>query len=258
MASLCTHHFFYRSASTGVLLRGGLITAIYARSLRLTSRARSTLTNGKLVNHISTDVSRIDFCASWFHMVCPFHHILFNLAKLFTKSWASPIQLIICLILLVANLGPSALAGFAVFIVMSPFQAMAMRRLFVSRASSMVWTDKRAKLLQELLGGIKVIKFFAWEIPFLQRIADYRRKELSFIRSIILVRSAINGVTMSMPVLASVLAFVTYSATGHSLNPANIFASLTLFNLLRLPLLFFRTCHSSIEIPSDKSIQRSH
>jgi hypothetical protein len=69
IASLGTHHFFYRSASTGILLRGGLINAIYNRSLRLTSRARSTLTNGKLVNHISTDVSRIDFCAGFFHAV---------------------------------------------------------------------------------------------------------------------------------------------------------------------------------------------
>lgn len=69
ITSLCTHHFFYRSTSTGVLLRGGLITAIYDRSLKLTSRARSTLTNGKLVNHISTDVSRIDFCCGFFHMV---------------------------------------------------------------------------------------------------------------------------------------------------------------------------------------------
>lgn len=67
--SLCTHHFFYRATTTGVLVRGGLITAIYTRSLKLTSRARGTLTNGKLVNHISTDVSRIDFCAGFFHMV---------------------------------------------------------------------------------------------------------------------------------------------------------------------------------------------
>lgn len=69
VASLCTHHFFYRAASSGVLLRGGLITAIYSRSLKLTNKARSTLTNGKLVNHISTDVSRIDFCCGFFHMV---------------------------------------------------------------------------------------------------------------------------------------------------------------------------------------------
>lgn len=122
----------------------------------------------------------------------------------------------------------------------------------------MVWTDRRAKLLQELLNGIKVIKFFAWEIPFLQRIFDYRREEMSFIRSILLVRSAMNAISMSMPVLASVLAFVTYSATGHSLNPADIFASLTLFNLLRLPLLFLRMSYiPSIKTSTYHFIQRS-
>lgn len=162
ISSLCTHHFFYRSAGTGVLLRGGLITAIYNRSLVLTSRARSTLTNGKLVNHISTDVSRIDFCCGFFHMV-----------------WAAPIQMTICLIILLINLGPSALAGFGFFILATPAQTYAMKRLFRIRQKSMQWTDKRAKLLQELLGGMKIIKFFGWEIPFLERIFGFRRQEMA-------------------------------------------------------------------------------
>ncbi|KAF8623627.1 hypothetical protein AX17_007328 [Amanita inopinata Kibby_2008] len=229
ISSLCSQHFFYRALSTGVLLRSGLITAIYTRSLRLSSRARSTLTNGKLVNHISTDVSRIDFCCGFFHM-----------------AWSAPIQLIICLVLLLINLGPSALAGFAFFIVVTPPQTIVMKRLFALRRKSMMWTDKRAKLLQELLGGMKVIKFFTWEIPFLQRIFDYRRKEMAYIRSLLLIRSANNAVAMSMPVLASVLAFVTYSATGHALHAADIFASLALFNLLRFPLMFLPISFSAI------------
>lgn len=49
-----------------------------------------------------------------------------------------------------------------------------------------------------------------------------------------------NAVAMSLPALASVIAFVTYSATGHDLEPSIIFTSLTLFNLLRLPLMFLR------------------
>jgi hypothetical protein len=105
LASACTHHFFYRSASTGVLLRGGLITAIYRRSLHLTSRARSQLPNGKLVNHISTDVSRIDWCCQFFHM-----------------SWSAPIQLAVCLVILIVQLGPSALAGFGFFVLVTPLQ----------------------------------------------------------------------------------------------------------------------------------------
>jgi ABC-type multidrug transport system fused ATPase/permease subunit len=161
ISSLAQNHFFYRGMSTGVLLRGGLITAIYSRSLRLTTRARAILPNGRLVNHISTDVSRIDFCCGFFHMF-----------------WTAPIQMAICLGLLVANLGPSALAGFLVFIILMPIQAKIMKSLFQSRQKTMQWTDKRAKLLQELLGGMKLIKFFAWETPFLSRIAGYRKREM--------------------------------------------------------------------------------
>ncbi|KAJ7183174.1 ABC transporter [Mycena filopes] len=229
IGSLGQHHFFYRAMSTGVLIRGGLITAIYARSLRLTSRARATLTNGKLVNHISSDVSRIDFCAGFFHM-----------------SWTAPIQMIICLVLLILNLGPSALAGFAFFILATPAQTIVMKRLFMYRKKSMAWTDRRAKILQEILGGMKIIKLFNWQTPFLARISGYRQKEMAYIRSLLLLRSGNNAVAMSMPALASVIAFVTYSATGHTLEPSVIFASLTLFNLLRLPLMFLPVSFSSI------------
>ena len=50
---------------TGVLARSAIISAVYNRSLRLTQKARGELPNGKLVNHISTDTSRIDFAAGF-------------------------------------------------------------------------------------------------------------------------------------------------------------------------------------------------
>ena len=53
-----------------------------------------------------------------------------------------------------------------------------MKTLISIRRKTMVWTDKRAKLLQELLGGMKLIKFFAWENPFLDRIGGYRKREM--------------------------------------------------------------------------------
>ena len=84
----------------------------------------------------------------------------------------------ICLALLISNLGPSALAGFSVFFILTPVQGKIMKTLFSIRRKTMVWTDKRAKLLQELLGGMKLIKFFAWEAPFLKRIAGFREPEM--------------------------------------------------------------------------------
>ncbi|KAJ1301602.1 hypothetical protein OPQ81_008850 [Rhizoctonia solani] len=229
VSALGIQHGFYRSASTGVLLRTGLIAAIYSRATQLTSRARSTLTNGKLVNHISTDVSRIDFATSFAHM-----------------AWTAPIQMIICLIILLVNLGWSALTGFAFFVLMTPIQTMVMKRLFSMRKRSMMWTDKRAKLLQELLGGMRILKFFAWENPYLERVSNFRTNELKYIRSLLLIRSANNAVAFSLPVLASVISFVSYSLSGHALDPAVIFASLTLFQMLRMPLMFFPVALSSI------------
>ena len=54
-----------------------------------------------------------------------------------------------------------------------------MKYLLALRAGSMFWTDKRAKLLQEVLAGMKVIKFFAWEVPFLEKISGFRKREMS-------------------------------------------------------------------------------
>ncbi|KAI6165735.1 ABC transporter [Pisolithus thermaeus] len=229
ISSWCMNHFFYRSMASGVLLRGGLITAIYSRSLSLTSRSRATLSNGRLVNHISTDVSRVDYCMGYFHM-----------------AWTAPIQLVICLILLLINLGPSALAGFALFIVVTPINTYTVKRLFSFRLKSMQWTDKRSKSLQEMLGGMKVIKFFAWEVPFLKRISEFRYLEMGYIRTLLVLRAAMNAVALSLPALASVIAFITYSLLGHSLDAATVFTSLTLFQLLRLPLMLLPMSISTI------------
>jgi hypothetical protein len=137
-----------------------LITAIYNKALTLFTRARHIHPNGKLVNHISADVSRIDFACQFSHM-----------------GWTAPIQLIICLAILMVNLGPSALAGFAIFVFVIPIQTRLVRLPLFFRQKTMIFTDKRAKLLQELLSSIKIIKLFAWEDPYLARIQRVREPE---------------------------------------------------------------------------------
>ena len=54
------------------------------------------------------------------------------------------------------------------------------------------------------------------------------------------------ALSFSVPVLAATLAFVTYTQTSHSFDVAIIFASLSLFTLLRQPLLFLPRALSGI------------
>ncbi|KAF8530125.1 ABC protein [Hysterangium stoloniferum] len=221
--------FFWRSMSTGVLARSALIASIYKRGVFLAPAARPAHPNSSLLNHMSTDISRINYCAQWFHC-----------------SWTAPIQITICLIILLLQLGPSALAGFCLFIIMTPIQERAMKYQFRNRKSSMRWTDRRANLVQELLGGMRVVKWFTYEKPFLKRLWNIRHMELKGIWWILLIRAGNQAASYSIPALAAILAFVTYSLSGNSLDPAIIFSSLSLFQLLRQPLMYFPRALSSI------------
>jgi hypothetical protein len=124
---------------------------------------------------------------------------------------------------------------------MTPAQAVIMKNLFKIRKKAMIWTDKRVKLLQEILGGIRIVKFMSWEQPFLERLGAIRGMEVKYIRTLLIVRSGMMAFALSLPVLATVLAFVTYSLTSHGLQPATIFTVVSLFQLMRMPLMMVRT-----------------
>ncbi|EMD34176.1 CsMn25 [Gelatoporia subvermispora B] len=220
-ASVCQHQFFWRSMTTGMLAKAALISSIYKRGVLLTGKARTKLPNATLVNHISSDVSRIDACAQWFH-----------------ASWTAPIQVTICLIILLVNLGPSALAGFSLFLLIVPLQERVMSYQFKVGKKALVWTDKRAKVILEVLGGMRIVKYFCYEQPFLKRLYDIRKVELKGIRKIQLGRSGTVAAAFSVPVLAATLSFVTYTKTSKSFDVAIIFSSLSLFQLLRQPMMF--------------------
>ncbi|GAA5952191.1 hypothetical protein JCM8115_003528 [Rhodotorula mucilaginosa] len=228
-SSLCLHSFFYHSAGSGVLIRATLIAALYRKAMKLSGKARTIVTNGRLVNHIGTDCSRIDFCAGFFHM-----------------SWTAPITLIIIMIILIVQIGASCLTGLAFLLIMIPPQSWVMKKMFGFRRKAMVWTDKRARLIGELLSGMRVLKFFAWEIPYLGKLNEFRSAELQQIRKLLIARAGTTGVAMSLPTLATVIAFVTYANTGHTINAASIFTSLTLFQLVRMPLMMLPMSLSTI------------
>ncbi|KAK6354470.1 hypothetical protein TWF730_008870 [Orbilia blumenaviensis] len=262
-ASIFINQFLYRGMMTGGMVRASLISMIYEKSTTISSRARAVgrlagsddsrelndeekkrlekkekrqlkkakggaaldsvpgYPNGKVVNLMGTDTWRVDQASSWSHMM-----------------WTAPIQICVCVALLVVNLGVAALAGLALLVVLVPFIMWAISTLAKKRKAMNHITDKRVGLMQEILQGVRFVKLFGWEESFLKELGILRRREVRSVQFLLAIRSAVNAVSMSLPVFASILAFVTYSLLHPSLNPATIFASITLFNTLRLPLNF--------------------
>jgi len=148
--------------------------------------------------------------------------------------------------LLIWTMGYSALVAVAVLVFGTPIQAVIVSRMIGARRGAVQVTDKRVKLMSEVFNGIKYIVLFSHQSPYIEKITGLRREELYHIKSLAFYRSLTFSIVYFVPVLASVLAFITYHATGHDLNPAIIFSSLQFINVLRFPLVMFPLAASSI------------
>ncbi|KJX98805.1 ABC transporter protein YOR1 [Zymoseptoria brevis] len=215
-------HGFYRSYTTGILLRSALIDSLFRRTSAFSplERASHNLGTSRIISMISTDVSRIDFASGYFH-----------------ATWTSIIQILICLGLSIASLGPSALTGFGLMAILVPSQNYIVKYLFLLRKRSMPFTDARLSAISEALSSIRLVKVYAWESALLAKISSLRRSELKLLRSRLLLRAVNIALSFSVPTLAAVVSFVTYAALGNELDAAEVFSALTLFMLLRTPLL---------------------
>ena len=90
--------------------------------------------------------------------------------------------------------------------------------------------------MTEFLDGIRVIKFSAWEEYFMKRIKKVRDQELGELKSKKYLDAGCVYFWASTPILMSVLTFSTYVWLGNVLTPAKVFTSLSLFNMLIMPL----------------------
>ena len=95
------------------------------------------------------------------------------------------------------------------------------------------------------MSGIRIVKLFAWETPILDKAAQSRKFELGAIRKLLTIRAANQTIAMTLPLLSSVLVFAVYSLTGNAQDPAEIWTSLALLNLLRQPLMMLPNSLSS-------------
>lgn len=67
----------------------------------------------------------------------------------------------------------------------------------------MHYKDSRIKLMNEILGGIKVLKLYAWEPCFSEKVLEIRRNELRVLKKAAYLNSLSNFAWVSAPFLVS-------------------------------------------------------
>ncbi|XP_042722307.1 multidrug resistance-associated protein 1-like isoform X3 [Lagopus leucura] len=161
------HQLYQRNNMlTAVKVKTAVVGLIYKKALTLASSSRQRYTTGEMVNLMSADAQQL-------------MELIVNINLL----WSAPFQIIMAVIFLWKELGPSVLAGVAVLLLVIPLNALIAAKVKTLQKSQMKYSDQRVKLLSEMLHGIKILKLYAWEPSYQRKVMDIREHEVDVLKS---------------------------------------------------------------------------
>ncbi|KAI8891188.1 P-loop containing nucleoside triphosphate hydrolase protein, partial [Backusella circina FSU 941] len=175
---------------------------------------------GMIVNLISTDVNKI---ASFSY----YSYILLE----------GPLEIFVGMYLLYHLLGWSSLLGLTALVVATPINYWTTRTFINTQNKLMSIGDLRLSLMNEVLQGIRQIKFFAWEKKWAERIMKSREEELDHLKIIWIQDVVFNFLWQAVPLSMTMIAFWSYTQIeGRELTASIAFSSIIIYNELQFSL----------------------
>ncbi|CAG8595915.1 10607_t:CDS:10, partial [Cetraspora pellucida] len=257
-------NWYWASCVLQVSVKGMLNSEIYSKSLRRTDSHVSVVKDetdkseddldkvddsdssvGKITNLMSVDSSRISGFSVWW-----------------TSTIDSPIELAVGIYFLYQLLGVSCLLGFSIMIITLPINHQTAKLSAKTQDKLMSARDRRVGLMNEVsplmsyftkispyssyaysaskwkvLQGIRMIKFFAWEKNWENRVLESRKIELKQLRNSFIYLAMFDLLWSASPILVTILSFFFYTKIqGNELTAAVAFTSIVIFNELRFAL----------------------
>ncbi|XP_015793767.1 multidrug resistance-associated protein 1 isoform X1 [Tetranychus urticae] len=207
--------------TTSIRLRSALVAKIYKKTFKLSNLGRRGYSTGEMVNILSVDAQRV-----------------MDYVNIVNILWSAPFQLGITIYLLWRQLGVSSIIGLSVIPLLTPFNYFFSTRYRLCQHTLMKEKDSRAKLISEVLSGMKFLKLYAWEGAFGDIIAAIRRNEIKYLKSQAIWMEGISIAFTSIPFLFTVVSFTTYILIdkNHILDANKAFVSISLVYLVNMPL----------------------
>ncbi|KAB7503947.1 Multidrug resistance-associated protein 1 [Armadillidium nasatum] len=206
---------------TGLKIRSMVISAVYQKALKISSSSKKESTVGEIVNLMAVDVQRF-----------------LDLIGYINTLWTAPIQIILCMYFLWVQLGPSAMVGLVILFILIPINGVIARFQKIYQIAQMKKKDKRIKLINEILNGIKVLKLYAWEMSFNHYITDIRKDEVKVLKRNAMLGAITSFILSCTPFMISYIScYMTYVLLSNQLTPGTVFVSISLLNILRMPMV---------------------
>jgi ABC-type multidrug transport system fused ATPase/permease subunit len=203
----------FRSNIAGMNMRTALILLVYRKSL--TVAPSKQFNSGQIVNMVSSDAL---FIADSFQFV--------------SIGVAVPLQLIVGIILLAIYVDFYVVIVVGLMIIAFPISAVLGQKTGVLRYALQQFGDKRLKMINELLGGIRIVKYYAWEDAFFNNIDKARDQELAGLQSLGNVRAVMIVLLQAVINFAMGLTIILYALYAQ-LDQSTLFTVISIFTLIR-------------------------
>lgn len=220
LQNFCAAHQEFGLQKVGISVRNSLMCALYRKVLRLSPKGLQAESTGRIVTLMSNDVNKLQELFAMIH-----------------NLWAAPIFICASFVLLYDVIQWSAFIGFACIIVAAPFTFIVAMTLFKIRRGLTKCADERINILSEVINGMRVIKYYAWEHAFAQRVRAIRNREVALVWKSQKVGALFGVALFSTPVFIAVCSLGSYSLAGNPIVTSKAYTALALFNMLRFPLV---------------------
>ncbi|XP_066936141.1 ATP-binding cassette sub-family C member 10-like isoform X2 [Clytia hemisphaerica] len=222
LSTILAGHYQYQIRIVNLQIRASLITSIYEKTLSISTSTLNGFSTGQVVNYMSTDTNRISGFTYSFH-----------------EFWSLPFKVAVCLYLLYKQVGISFLAGVGVIVLLIPINKWISSKILKLSEKVMKQKDERVKIISEILHGIRIIKLYAWEKHFKDKVNSARNKELESLKGRKYLDAFCVFFWATSTTWISILTFSLYVLLGHELTAAKVFTSIALFNILIGPINSF-------------------
>ena len=221
--AVCESNYFFIVQRAGWRIRSTVATAVYMKSLRLSSSARQQLSLGQIVNLMQIDSTKLEMYVT---------QAIFLIDGLY--------QIIGYVAIIYWYIGWSAFVGVGVMILAMPIQMVVMLKLTKLNRKMALRTDERVKLSNEGMQGILAVKMAAWEKKLTDAINAERGHELRYLKKTVYLSAFSSSYMMAVPAFVAVASLSVYAAVQDGeITAAILFAALSAFGQLRFPLMFY-------------------
>ncbi|XP_060074035.1 multidrug resistance-associated protein 1-like [Ylistrum balloti] len=207
--------------SLGIRVKSALIGAIYKKSLRMSNSVKKDFTIGEIVNLMSVDCQRIQDAFAFHHWIFSFFSITALGLYLVWDSMGDGIYG--CIVIVI------------IFTILNIYFGQLQERY---QQGLLQLKGNRMKLLNEVLGGIKVLKMYAWETTFTDKIKMIRSREMSFLRKIAIVTACSVLLAVHSPFFMNIAILLIYMLSDLSryLDATTAFTIISVVNVIRYPI----------------------